>query len=47
MNRNSRLNLQRFAEGNMVSRENAETLIPEQASKEIMQGLLKVRQCYS
>lgn len=41
MNRNSKLNLQRFAEGSMVSRGDAEALIPEQASKEIMQGAVE------
>ena len=41
MNRNSRLNLQRFAEGSMVSREDAGALIPEQISREIIQSAVQ------
>ena len=41
MNRNSRLNLQRFAEADMVSREDANSLIPEQVSKDIIQAAVQ------
>lgn len=41
MNRNSKLNLQRFAEGSMVSREDAGALIPEQISREIIQSAVQ------
>lgn len=41
MNRNSKLNLQRFAEGSIVSREDANPLIPEQISKDIIQAAVQ------
>ena len=41
MNRNSKLNLQRFAEESIVSREDANPLITEQISKDIIQAAVQ------
>lgn len=41
MNKNKKMNLQRFAEGNYIGSKDASALIPEQVSEQIMQSAIQ------